>query len=296
MKYFPKNIENMVDLFSGGCTVGINTNCKEITFIDNNPRIISLLIFLYHSNYEILLSNLLKHIDFYKLSCTGIYGYNKYKGRDLVNTNNGYKSVNEIGFYKLRDDYNSLKDKESSIGNELLYLLMVYCFNNDIRFSKNGNFNMPVGKTDFNKNQIKKLKNFINMNKEIRYNYICEDFNSDRVRQLLYSSDFIYIDPPYLITDAVYNESNKWNEDKECLLLELLGELLKNNKRFIMSNLIERNGIKNELLYHWLYELHSDDIEVFYIEKNYCNSSYNKIDRWVNELEIIILPKDRSKW
>lgn len=41
--YFPKKIDVMVDLFCGGATVGLNTECNKVIFIDNEPRIIWLL-------------------------------------------------------------------------------------------------------------------------------------------------------------------------------------------------------------------------------------------------------------
>ena len=43
---FPREIDCMVDLFCGGATVGLNVNAKKVYFIDNNERVINLLIFL----------------------------------------------------------------------------------------------------------------------------------------------------------------------------------------------------------------------------------------------------------
>ena len=44
-QYFPKKIDIMVDLFCGGATVGLNTKCKEVYFVDKNTRVIGLLKF-----------------------------------------------------------------------------------------------------------------------------------------------------------------------------------------------------------------------------------------------------------
>lgn len=65
-----------------------------------------------------------------------------------ANANNGLKDYNSKGFYKMRADYNALQDKNTDEANTLLYMLMVYAFNNDIRFNSEGHFNLPVGKTD----------------------------------------------------------------------------------------------------------------------------------------------------
>lgn len=39
--------------------------------------------------------------------------------------------------------------------------MIVYAFNNQIRFNANGEFNLPVGKCDFNAKMEQKLVNFI---------------------------------------------------------------------------------------------------------------------------------------
>ena len=56
---------------------------------------------------------------------------------------------------------------------------MVYAFNNDIRFNNDGDFNLPVGKTDFNKNNFNKLIEYNKRAKEINYEFICGDFRDD---------------------------------------------------------------------------------------------------------------------
>lgn len=45
----------------------------------------------------------------------------------------------------------------------LFLTLIVYGFNNQIRFNSNGEFNMPVGKRDFNNSLRKNFKNFISV-------------------------------------------------------------------------------------------------------------------------------------
>ena len=52
--------------------------------------------------------------------------------------------------------------KGNSTKKDLIFLtLVIYGFNNQIRFNSNGEFNMPVGKRDFNNSLRKNLKNFI---------------------------------------------------------------------------------------------------------------------------------------
>ena len=55
--HFPKKIKIMVDLFCGGATVGLNTECEEVYFIDSNPMVIGLLKFFANHSFESILKN-----------------------------------------------------------------------------------------------------------------------------------------------------------------------------------------------------------------------------------------------
>lgn len=289
--YFPKNIGTMVDLFCGGATVGINTQCDKIIFIDNDSKVIGLLKFLANSNYERLVFELEELIKYYNLSFSAKNGYAYYKNQvNDPNKNNGLKQYNSIGYYKLRADYNNLSNKNSNKAYELLYLLMVYAFNNDIRFSRSGEFNLPVGKTDLNRNNLNKVKSYIERISKINPQFICGDFKHPKIQSIMKNADFVYMDPPYLITNAVYNESGKWSEQNEYELLKFMNYCLDNNKFFVLSNILERHGRRNEPLYYWTTTIH-DRIEIIDIHYNYSCASYNKKDRHVNEREVIIFPK-----
>ena len=56
--YFPEKVNVMVDLFCGGATVGLNTECSKVIFIDSDKYVIGLLKFLAKSKYETLLAEL----------------------------------------------------------------------------------------------------------------------------------------------------------------------------------------------------------------------------------------------
>lgn len=289
--FFPTQINTMVDLFCGGATVGLNTECKKIIFIDNDRYVIGLLKFLAKSKFESLLDGLEHLINFYGLSYSAKYGYSFYKQQIIdSNYNNGLKDFNSAGFYRLREDYNAIKNKQTDTANIMLYLLMVYAFNNDMRFSQTGMFNLPAGKTDLNKNNIEKLRRYIEKMHNIEAAFICADFSSTKAQEIIKTADFVYMDPPYLIMNAVYNESSKWNEQKEYELLYLLNYFLDNNKRFVLSNVLEKQGRRNEPLFYWTTTM-KEKIEIIDINYNYRSSSYNKKNRNAQEREVIIIPK-----
>ncbi len=58
----------------------------------------------------------------------------------------------------------------------MLYLLIVYSFNNQMRFNQKGEFNLPVGKRDFNSKMQEKLIAFIDRIKSSDYQFTNQDF------------------------------------------------------------------------------------------------------------------------
>lgn len=293
--FFPKDINIMVDLFCGGATVGLNTECKEVYFIDNDPNVIGLLKFFSKQNFDVLLNKLETLVESYHLSNTYRNGIKVYKNQiSEKNSNNGLKEYNKVGFYKLRSDYNSLEDKYSDEAYAMLYLLLLYGFNNDLRFNSKGEFNLPIGKTDLNKANVQKLKNYLLKIKTIKAHYICAEFDSKKVKDILNKADFVYMDPPYLITNATYNESNRWNNLCEHRLLNLIDSLIENDKPFVLSNVLSKKNKMNEPLYYWT-QKNVNFIKVHHMKYSYSSSSYNKKVREGHEDEIIVTWKVKNE-
>ena len=287
---FPKKINCMIDLFCGGATVGLNVKAKKVIFVDSNPRVIDLLIYLSKHNFEDLMIKFDSIIDKYGLSCSYKYGYKKYREYSKnKNDNNGLKDYNSIGFYKLRADYNKLIDKSTDDANALLYILMVYAFNNDIRFNSEGDFNLPVGKTDLNSRNVDKVKKYIERAKKMEVEFVCTSFTTDVFRKLLNQADFVYMDPPYLLGDAVYNST--WNNEMEHQLLDFIDELIGNRVNFALSNVLTKVGRTNEPLSYWTHR-RINDIDINHIKYNYRSASYNKITRDAKEDEVLICNKE----
>ena len=286
VNHFPKNINVFVDLFCGGATVGLGVNAKKVIFIDNNSNVINLLKHLSKYSLETLLQRLEILIKKYDLSYSAKFGYKGYRDGIDKADNNGLKEHNKLGYYKLRNDYNASENKTSKKALDLLYLLVVYAFNNDMRFNRSGEFNLPIGKTDLNKNNIKKLKNYIERVAKINCVFVCGDFRDKKVQNILMKADFIYADPPYLVGDAVYNESGNWTEKTEQELIDLLDILNKKNKKFALSNVLHKVGSSNKPLSDWIFK--REDLHIFDINYHYRSASYNKINRDAKEREVLI--------
>lgn len=291
LPHFPKDIDTMVDLFCGGATVGLNTPCKHVIFIDSNPYVIGLLQYLASCEFELLLSQLEQLINHYGLSYSASKSYAYFFNQQdaNVNRNNGLKAYNQPGFLHLRNDYNALADKTSERANLLLYLLIVYGFNNDIRFSNDHRFNLPAGKTDLNRNNITKLREYIERVQSIDAEFICGDFRQQPVHDTILQADFVYMDPPYLITDATYNESGRWGIIAEQDLLHLIDELIARRTHFALSNIISKGDKFNMPLFEWQQD-RQDVTQLIDIDYHYRGAYYNKIER-AGEREILIIPR-----
>ena len=288
-KFFPKNIDTMVDLFCGGATVGLNTSCEKIYFIDFNNRVISLLKFLAKQDEEKIISKIERILKKYNLSFSYKYGYKKYRAQcGNAKDNNGLKDYNSNGYYLLRSDYNFLVNKNTDKANLLLYILMVYSFNNDIRFNAAGEFNLPIGKTDMNKSNISKLLNYIKKTKKLNCEFLCMSFEEKGIDSVLEKADFVYMDPPYLITDAVYNTG--WTSEMERRLLSFMDLLIKKRINFALSNVLSKGNKTNILLESWISQR---NVKVIDIDYNYRSASYNKKNREIAEREVLIVYENK---
>jgi DNA adenine methylase Dam len=285
-QYFPKNIDHFVDMFTGGATVGININAKKITMIDNDKKVIKLLEYLTTECIENILQKILNIIFDYKLSCSSIYSYKYYRNQGCIDGNNGLKNYNKKGFYNLRSEYNMLNDRYTNNACAMLYVLMIYGFNNDLRFNANGEYNLPVGKTDLNTNNIEKLiaYNKVAQNKNIEF--ACTDFSSEKSNSILHTADYSYFDPPYLITDATYNTTSSWDNKQELKLIDLLINLNNKGCNFSLSNVLSKVGKKNNILESFIQK--TINVKVVDINYSYKSASYNKKNRNAKEREVLI--------
>ena len=104
----------------------------------------------------------------------------------------------------------------------------------------------------------------------------------------LNSRDFVYCDPPYLISTASYNDGKRgytgWDEKLESTLLNILDELNRNGIRFALSNVIKHKGKDNHLLKEW-----SKSYNVYFLNNDYSNSNYQAKDRRKNSTEEVLI-------
>lgn len=274
---FPKNIDIFYDIFCGGANVSANIETKTIKGIDKNPQLISLLNYLKSVRYEDLVLELEKKIKYYGLSNTYENGYEFYG----CNSVNGVGAFNKVQFLKLRDDYNKSEDRL----NVLFLLLIIFSFNNQIRFNNDNNFNLPVGKRDFNASLRRKLKQFMINIQQKNIIFECEDFRNIDISILKKENAFLYLDPPYFLGDASYNENGGWTYDDEMDLLFFLKKCDNEGIRFALSNVVEHKNVKHNILLEWCLE---NEFNINYLKCSYKNSSYHLKNKETLSKEVLI--------
>lgn len=249
---FPKNINTFVDLFCGGCNVGINVNSEKVIFNDNLTFLIDLYVTFQKTSEEEILKHIDKRIHEFNLSLT-----------------------NKEGFLKLRETYNAEKNPLD------LFVLIAYSFNHQIRFNSSHQYNNPFGKerSSFNARMKNNLLSFLEILKTKSVEFYSKNFDEFDF-SFLNQNDFVYADPPYLITTGTYNDGKRgftgWNEDCENELLELLNSLDKRGIKFALSNVMEHKGKSNDLLKAWTKK---NNYTVNYMQKNYSNCNYQALNK-----------------
>lgn len=262
LPFFPDSINTFVDLFAGGCNVGINVNAKQTICNDIINYLIEIYQLLKTNPKEESINYINQRIIEYALS-----------------------AQNEDGFKKLRDEYNT-----SHIPLDL-FVLIAHSFNYQIRFNSKHIYNTPFGKENSTYNDVMKtnLIKFIDRLHEINIAFTSKDFREVDLSGLCVG-DFVYCDPPYLITTGSYNDGKRgfkgWGNTDEYDLLNLLDELNNRGIQFALSNVLYHKGKQNDILIKWVNER---GYQTHHLKKNYAASSYHTINRDKNSSDEVLI-------
>lgn len=262
---FPAEVDNFYEPFVGGGTVFLNVKANKYFLNDIDKNLVSIHKFLIESSkdQDKFFKSIEKIINKYNLS-------RSYK-EDIVPASlkkqwkkTYFAKFNKEGYDKLRIKVNKYIKNDPLI----LYVLLIYGFNRMLRFNGGGKFNLPVGNVDFNKNVVNALNNYFDFVRDEKITFSSKDFRSYFTNKSFSKNDFVYLDPPYLITASEYNKL--WDRQSETDLLSAIDTLNRNGIKFALSNVTHYNGSKNDLLIDWMkkYKIHK-------IESNYINYHNN---------------------
>lgn len=250
---FPQNINTFVDLFAGGFNVGINVHANTVIYNDVISPLCKLIEYFSDNKTEDIISELERNLSINKL--------NKQNSEAFLNLRNKYNHFNYISKEEQAIDF---------------YCLILHSFNYQIRFNNKLEYNTPFGKnrSSYNRNTKKNLLSFIDKIHEIDLKILnknFKDFNFDE----LSNNDYVYCDPPYLITTGSYNDGIRgykgWSTQDEICLLKVLDQLNDRGIMFGLSNVLKANARKNDLLYEWSKKYH-----VYPINNSFNNSNYQR--------------------
>jgi len=277
-RLLPSNIDTFYDIFCGGANVGINAQGKRVVCIDKDKNVIGLLNLIKQFNFEELHQKILSIVERHGLSQSFVHGYETYGAE----SSKGLGVFNKDKYLHLRREYNEATD--SSKKTVLLLVLVMYSFNNQIRFNSKGEFNLPVGKRDYNGSLRRNLATF---NKAANDKSV--EFSAGNFRDLLTldlsCEDFVYLDPPYLLGLASYNESGGWCDTDEHDLYNALDDLHGRAIRFALSNVIEHKGQSNDILKGWAKE---KGYKINILDFHYKNSNYQSTAKHNNTVEVLV--------
>jgi DNA adenine methylase len=265
IELFPLTVNNFYEPFTGGGTVFLNVEANKYILNDIDKHLVNI------HNY--LIDNSSTRDNFFKEVSKIVKKFRLSKSyeEDIVPLalkkefkKTYYAKFNKEGYDKLKLCVNNYKKNDPLI----LYILLIYGFNRMLRFNGGGKFNLPVGNVDFNKNVVSSLNQYFDFVKGKKIKFTSSDFRKYFNDRQFLKDDFVYLDPPYLITFSEYNK--KWGDKEEIDLLNIIDELNKKGVKFALSNVTEYKGKKNQILINWMkkYKIHK-------IESNYISYHNN---------------------
>jgi len=150
---------------------------------------------------------------------------------------------------ELRTDqnlYNAIRKRYNDTKDPVLFLLLVSaCTNNMMRFNKKFEFNQTWGKRTYNKSTEEKLLEYWKRIQKMSVTFYNKEFYDIYIPED--EGTFVYLDPPYMITEAGYNAY--WSEEHEQKLYDYIDDLHKRGVNFMLSNVSEHKGRKNPFMH-----------------------------------------------
>lgn len=223
-KVLPKHISTFIDIMGGAFNVGVNVVAEKVIYNEFLPHTFNIIKTLLNEDSSYIINKVETIINDFKL-----------------------EKSNKENYILLRNDYNNTKDIYK------LFVLHMYCFQNQMRFNGKLEFNSPVGNCSYNPTLTERIQKFIP--RTINYELFNLSYKALDITHLDKDSVF-YFDPPYFITNATYNDGKRgfvgWNADEETKLLEYITFLHENGFKFILSNVIYHNENTNYILAEWV--------------------------------------------
>ena len=225
----PGNIHTFYDAFGGGFNAGVNVPARQVVYNDINDLVTELI----HSfaRYD---------------TCD----YIQYVKRVIKRF--GLEPGDREAYLAARGYYNSLPAEKRD--PRLLFTVLLYGYQQQIRFNAKHDFNNPVGMRWFNDRVLEKMISFSRALKERGARFISGSYTA--LLGSITPADFVYFDPPYTLTTGAYNDGRRgyagWSDELEAELFDFADTLDAAGVRFMLSYVAEHKGAVNRRLLDWV--------------------------------------------
>lgn len=238
---FPNDINIFVDLFCGSGVVSMNVEANYYLLNDRVEYLVDMLRIFKDNESSVIIDKIKSTVDKFKLT----RGYNR---NDKTVTEEEKQESNN-SYLAFREHYNTTRDIFD------LYVITYYSFSNLIRFNAKGDFNMPQGNQSFlEEKHSRKIIDGCNFFSQPNVHLYSKDFRKLNISNLT-NKDFVYFDPPYTNTTAVYNENrvgfDAWSEKDDYDLFAICEALDKQGVKWGLSNVFRNKGVENTHLIEW---------------------------------------------
>lgn len=223
-KVFPKHISTFVDMMGGAFNVGVNVVADKVIYNEFLPHTFGIIELLLNEDKQTIIKKV-----------------------ETIIKEFGLKKSDKESYLALRKNYNETKDIYK------LFVLHMFCFQNQMRFNSKMEFNCPVGNCSYNETLTERILKFVP--RAEKFELVNGSYENIDISNLDKDTIF-YFDPPYFITSATYNDGKRgfvgWNADEETKLLDFMTSLHEQGYKFVLSNVIYHNDTTNHLLAEWI--------------------------------------------
>jgi len=225
----PPRIGRFVDAFGGSFNVGVNAAAGQIVYNDYNHLVAGLIsTFRDEDTYELI----------------------RYVRRQIAKY--GLEKENSTSYLAARERYNSLPIEKRD--PRLLFVVMLYGFNQQIRFNSDLDFNNPVGQRWFNEKIFERVVSFSRAIKS--RDVVFRETDYQLLIDQIDEGTFVYLDPPYRLTTSAYNDGKRgfkgWDIVAERELFAFCERLHARSVKFMLSYVLEHKGKSNGEITGWI--------------------------------------------
>lgn len=239
----------LVDAFGGGFNVGINIPSNKTIYNDINPFVEGLI----------------------KSFSSDVYSYLLYVSKLIKKYN--LSPNNKEGYLALRKKYNDTPQEKRD--PRMLYTLILYGFQQQIRFNTSHDFNNPAGSRWFNESLLSKFITFARCSKAKNVEYC--NMNFDKLLDKITPDTLVYADPPYRSTLGVYNDGKRgfegWTISHEQSLCHFLDEINDRGSMFMLSYVLRVDDFYNADVANWANDKRYNIINIAIPQGRYNNRS-----------------------